>query len=62
VFLLIVSFTLINVNTEITLMTLLTAFKFELTDAKLIWNMHMIATPSIEGITGSQLPIKLTAL
>ncbi|KAJ7287002.1 cytochrome P450 [Mycena rebaudengoi] len=57
-----IGFKFAELQMKITLMTLLTAFKFELTDAKLIWNMHMIATPSIEGITGSQLPIKLTAL
>lgn len=44
------------------LYSLLSAFKLELTDDKLVWNMHMVATPGIEGVKGSQLPMKLTAL
>ncbi|KAJ7072872.1 cytochrome P450 [Mycena amicta] len=47
---------------KVTLYTLLSAFKLELTDEKLAWNMHMVATPSVEGVKGSQLPVKLTAL
>ncbi|KAJ7736842.1 cytochrome P450 [Mycena metata] len=47
---------------KVTLYTLLLAFKFEPSEDKIYWNMHMVATPSVEGVKGSQLPMKLTAL
>ncbi|KAF7289283.1 hypothetical protein MIND_01389900 [Mycena indigotica] len=47
---------------KVMLYSLLSSFRMELTDDELVWNMHMVATPSIAGVKGSQLPIKLTAL
>lgn len=44
------------------LYTLISALKFEPTDDKLVWNMHMVATPSVEGVKGSQLPMKVSAI
>ncbi|KAJ6631437.1 cytochrome P450 [Mycena sp. CBHHK59/15] len=57
-----IGFKFAELQMKVTLFTLLSAFRLELTDEKLVWNMHMVATPSIEGVKGSQLPVKLTAL
>ncbi|KAJ7188927.1 cytochrome P450 [Mycena filopes] len=47
---------------KVTLYTLVSAFKFEPSGDEIYWNMHMVATPSIKGVKGSQLPMKLSAL
>ncbi|KAJ7647813.1 cytochrome P450 [Roridomyces roridus] len=47
---------------KVMLYTLLSAFKFQPTTDKVIWNMHMVATPSVEGVKGSQLPMKVSAI
>ncbi|KAJ6609032.1 cytochrome P450 [Mycena sp. CBHHK59/15] len=57
-----IGFKFAELQMKLTLFTLLSAFRLELTDAKIVWNMHMVATPSVEGVAGSQFPIKLTAL
>ncbi|KAJ7125295.1 cytochrome P450 [Mycena epipterygia] len=57
-----IGFKYAELQMKVTLYTLLSALKIEPTDDKIVWNMHMVATPSVEGVKGSQLPMKISAL
>ncbi|KAJ7503140.1 cytochrome P450 [Mycena galericulata] len=57
-----IGFKYAELQMKVTLYTLLSAFKIEPSDDKIIWNMHMVTTPGVEGVKGSQLPMKISAL
>ncbi|KAJ7227219.1 cytochrome P450 [Mycena pura] len=57
-----IGFKYAELQMKVMLYSFLSAFKLDPTNDKLVWNMHMVATPGVEGVKGSQLPMKLTAL
>ncbi|KAJ7166310.1 cytochrome P450 [Mycena crocata] len=57
-----IGFKYAELQMKVTLYTLLSAFKIEPTGDNIRWNMHMVATPAVEGVKGSQLPMKFSVL
>ncbi|KAJ6590070.1 cytochrome P450 [Mycena vulgaris] len=57
-----IGFKFAELQMKVNLYTLLSAFKIEPSGDKIVWNMNMVATPSVEGVKGSQLPMKISKL